>query len=136
MRYEHKRSERHNVIAAMNSEHFVYGFSDGNFNSSVFKEFLAILIIIFKKLVIVIDGAGYHRSYEMQDFYKENEDYLHVEYLPSYSPELNPIEMSWRETKKWLAKRCWKDKSELKEELRSAFNEGISMVPIYDYLLP
>jgi transposase len=120
----------------MNSDHFIYGFSDGNFNTSVFKEFLVILVEMFEKMVLVIDAAPYHTSIEMQKFYRDNKDCLHIEYLPSYSPELNPTEMSWRETKKWLATRCWKDKEELKKEITTAFNEGISMIPIYDYLLP
>ncbi len=136
IKYEHKRDERHNVMAAMNSRNFVYHFSDENFNSQTFKVFLVNLILIFRKVVIVGDNAKYHTSNEMQEFYKENESCLHAIFFPSYSPELDPLETGWRETKKRIATRCWKNKDELKEELRLAFNEGIPMVPIYDYLLP
>ena len=91
---------------------------------------------IFKKLVLVADNAKYHTPNEMRGFCKETQDCLHMMFLPSYSPELDPLEIGWRETKKRIAKRCWKDKEELKRELRLAFREGIPMVPIYDYLLP
>ena len=37
----------------------------------------------------------------MQRFYDNHEDHLHVEYFPSYSPELNPIERVWK-----LTRRC------------------------------
>ncbi len=70
----------------------------------------------------------------MQQFYAENIEHLHVEYFPSYSPELDPIEQSWRETKKWLAIRNWDNKADLKEQLISAFQEDFVKVPIYDYL--
>jgi transposase len=49
-------------------------------------------------VVIVIDNGPYHVSKNMQEFYAENGEHLHVEYFPSYSPELDPIEQSWRET--------------------------------------
>ncbi|MEW5936751.1 MAG: transposase [Candidatus Thermoplasmatota archaeon] len=71
----------------------------------------------------------------MQELYEEQEECLHVEYFPSYSPELNPAEQPWREVKKWLAIRCWKDKYELKEQLILAFHEDFVMAPIYHYLL-
>jgi len=34
--------------------------------------------------------------------YADNKEGLHVEYFPSYSPELDPIEQSWRENKKMV----------------------------------
>lgn len=136
IRYEHKRNEKQNILAVMNSKHFVYHFSEENFNSQVFKDFVINLIRVFNKLVLVMDNVGYHRSTEMQIFYRENEQFLHTEFLPSYSPELNPIEISWREAKKWLATKCCKNREEIGEELRSVFNNGMVMVPIYDYLLP
>lgn len=119
----------------MNGECFIYEFAE-KFNSAVFQEFVYRLICQFKKLVIVIDHASYHVSNDMQRFYEEHKDRLHVEYFPSYSPELNPTEQSWREVKKWLAIRCWTNKDELKEQLISAFQQDFIMTPIYDYLLP
>jgi hypothetical protein len=51
-----------------------------------------------------------------------------------YTAELDPVEQSWRETRKWLGIRYWVNKEELKEQLISAFEQGNVMVPIYDYL--
>jgi len=119
----------------LNGGEFVYEFAE-TLNTVAFKKFVSLLILRFKKLVIVIDHAPYHVSKEMQRFYKDHEDCLHVEYFPSYSPELVPIEQSWREVKKWLAIRCWRSKDELKEQLISAFQQDLVKVPIYDYLVP
>ena len=43
---------------------------------------------------LVLDGAGYHRKKEVVDKAKELGIALH--YLPSYSPNLNPIERLWK----------------------------------------
>lgn len=83
-----------------------------------------------------MDHAPYHVSNDMQCFYEEYKEQLHVEYFPSYSPELNPTEQSWRETKRWLAVSYWTNKDELREQLISAFKQDFIIAPIYDYLLP
>ena len=88
----------------------------------------------FRMLVAVIDQGPYHTSGDMQKFYEENKEHLHIVYFPSYSPELDPIEQSWREAKKWLAIKYWENKSQLKKQLITAFQEGITMIPIYEYL--
>lgn len=134
MRYQHKRKEKHCIFGALNRGEFVYRFAE-TLNSRGFEGFLSRLIHRFKKLVIVMDHALYHVSKHMQRFYEKHKDCLHVEYFPSYSPELNPTEQSWREAKKWLAMRYWRNKDELKEQLISAFQQDFVIVPIYDYLL-
>ncbi len=90
-KYEYKRREKHCVLGALNSDNFIFELSD-KLNSDVFKNFVLRLISLFKKMVIVIDHGPYHVSKNMQEFYTENKEHLHVEYFPSYSPELDPIE--------------------------------------------
>jgi len=82
-----------------------------------------------------MDQAKYHTSHHMQDFYQQHIDCLHVEYFPSYSPEVNPVEQVWRKVKRWLALILWTNKDELGDQLISAFESDLAMVPIYDYLL-
>ncbi len=133
VKYEYKRKEKMCVLGALNSEYFIYAFTDW-LNGDVFKVFLQRLVYKFGKLVIVIDQGPYHTSADMQKSYQENKEHLHIVYFPSYSPELDPIEQSWRAAKKWLAIRYWENKRELKRQLITAFEEGITMVPIYEYL--
>ena len=127
--YQHKRREKHIVLGALNSETFFYEINS-KLNSKVFKKFVLKLINHFKKIIIVIDNAPFHFSKEMQAFYSEHQTCLHVINLPSYSPELNPIEQSWRETKKWLSMRRWVTVDELKEEIITAFQQPFVMTPI------
>jgi len=112
----------------------VHEFSE-TLNSEVFEQFIQSLIDQFKKVVLVMDHARYHTSQRMQEFYQANEHLLHVEYFPSYSPELDPTEQVWRAIKKWLSVRFWRNKEELKDQLVQGFKEDLVMIPIYEYLL-
>lgn len=123
------------MLGALTSDVFLYELAE-RLNSSIFEQFISRLLAHFKKMIIVIDHSPYHVSRQMQVFYKSRNECLHVVYFPSYSPELDPVEEIWRETKKWLAIRCWKNKDELREELLTAFQQDFAIAPIYDYLLP
>jgi transposase len=46
------------------------------------------------KIHIILDNAGYHKSYKVRDYAKAMKIKLH--YLPPYSPNLNPIERLWK----------------------------------------
>ena len=43
-----------------------------------------------KQIVLVLDGAGWHRSQKLQV-----PEGIHLEFLPPYSPELQPAERLW-----------------------------------------
>lgn len=47
-----------------------------------------------KKIHMILDQAGYHKSGIVTDFALQNGIKLH--YLPAYSPNLNPIERLWK----------------------------------------
>ncbi|WP_427910196.1 transposase [Piscirickettsia salmonis] len=51
----------------------------------------------FTHSVIVMDNAGFHKRSDMIEAIEEQGHTL--EYLPSYSPDLNPIERKWAEAK-------------------------------------
>ena len=135
IKYLHNRKVKYRVLGALSKDHFFYQFTEENFNSDVFGKFLLSLLEQFGDVVIVIDQARYHTSYKMQDFYELHKKHLHVEYFPSYSPELNPAEQIWRKVKQWLGCTLWTNKDELKEKIISAFESGVAKVPIYEYLL-
>lgn len=49
-----------------------------------------------KKLIIILDNARAHHSQELEPFLKTNKNQLELMFLPSYSPDLNPMEWFWR----------------------------------------
>lgn len=48
-----------------------------------------------RPVVLVWDRLPGHRSRAVQAFLTDNRDWLTVEWLPPYSPKLNPVELLW-----------------------------------------
>jgi transposase len=102
------------------SGNFHYMEQDGRFNSESYIVFLKQIIASYSCPIFLIeDGASYHKSKIVTEFKQkmEDENQLYVYRLPSYSPDKNPIEKLWKNTKK--------DATHLKyfpsfEDLRSA----------------
>jgi transposase len=78
-------------------------FSD-TLKTEQFQHFLEGLLYRYKesgKIIMILDNARIHHALSLQPFLKANEDKLEFLYLPSYSPDLNPMEWFW----KFLRKR-------------------------------
>jgi transposase len=45
-----------------------------------------------RNIVLIVDGAPVHTAKKVKEFQEENKDWLRLEILPAYSPELNPSE--------------------------------------------
>jgi transposase len=62
------------------------------------------------KLLLLWDGAPIHRSKLVSTYVQAQSAWLHLERLPAYAPELNPVEYLWGYWKKYeLANFCPKD---------------------------
>lgn len=95
------------TFGALTSKHkFYYDFYIGQ-NSFTFKMFLKNL---FKKLskkkkyLLILDNAGFHKTQCIKNLLNEYSPRINVEYIPPYSPELNPIETCWKVTKNNVTK--------------------------------
>lgn len=63
---------------------------------------------------LIWDNISTHHSILVQQYLVDNEDWLHVAYLPAYSPHLNPIEYLWSAWKRtYLANLCETNASRL-----------------------
>lgn len=79
---------------------FFHKAMTGKFTSESYADFLRTVLSQTKKhLVIIQDGARYHTSEDMQNFFYENRGRLTVFQMPSYSPDYNPIEILWKKIK-------------------------------------
>ena len=83
-------------------------------------EFLTALVRhIRQPLILVWDRLSAHRSATVRDYIDNLKGRIHVEYLPSYAPELNPVEYIWAHWKQHeLPNVCPKDFWQLSEAAR------------------
>lgn len=56
-----------------------------------------------KNSVVIMDNASFHKNSKIRDIIEQNGHIL--EYLPPYSPDLNPIENKWAHAKKLRRKQ-------------------------------
>jgi transposase len=85
------------------------------FNAVTFRDFLIILLRHrrrTRKIVILLDNAKYHHAVMLRPFLKNHRDRLALEFLPAYSPELNPIERVWKLTRKLCTHNTYFEKIE------------------------
>ena len=82
----------------------IIGFPD--VNASITKIFLEALVEEYKEyhIVMVWDNAPFHRKKELHEI-----NGLTPVFLPSYSPELNPVERFYGEVRKSTANRLFKN---------------------------
>lgn len=73
---------------------------EGKLNGQSYIDFLQqILTTTRKQIILVQDGAPYHKSKIVKAFIEKNSKRLSVYTLPSYSPDYNPIEKLWKKIK-------------------------------------
>lgn len=76
----------------------------GRFNGETFGEFLKLLCAAStaggRRVVVISDNAKYHHARLHQSWREERAATFALDYLPPYSPELNPIERVWKLTRR------------------------------------
>lgn len=88
------------LIDYLSGVFFYKGHTD-KFNAESYQAFLTEVLTKTKQhLIIIQDGARYHTSKAMVEFFAQHDQRLTIYQLPAYSPEFNPIEYLWRNIKK------------------------------------
>ena len=89
----------------------------GSANSESFREFLEGIRRDHPKFYMVLDNVSYHKSKSIQKYVESTGGDIAFEFLPPYTPQLNPIETAWRDLKRRLAGRYFKSADELKHAI-------------------
>src|SRR5512135_2864521 len=77
------------------------------------------------RLLVVWDGSPIHRRAEVKAFVAEAGDAIHLEPLPPYAPDLNPVEWLWRQMKEVeMRNQTCLDLEQLHMELHRALDRG------------
>ena len=73
----------------------------GRFNKEGYIDFLKQVMVHFSgNIILVEDGASYHNACLVKEFVTTTKGCLVLERLPTFSPDFNPIEKLWKNTKR------------------------------------
>ena len=82
----------------------VFRRETGKFNGESFWEFMKVLdqasSVAGQRVLVISDNAQYHRSRLHLDWRVQQAPLFALDFLPPYSPELNPIERVWKLTRR------------------------------------
>lgn len=91
------------VFGALSLAHnprFHFAFAE-RFNSHTFLRFLKGMVRrASRKILVVLDNVGYHHARIVREWVEAHADKIELHFLPAYSPQFNPIEILWRQTKR------------------------------------
>jgi transposase len=83
---------------------FVYARASDKFNGQTFWDFMKLLQDRSqhegKRVVVISDNAKYHHAKMHKEWREDRAASFALDYLPPYSPDLNPIERVWKLTRK------------------------------------
>jgi len=116
---------------------------EGKLNGESYVEFLQEVLRQTRKPIILIqDGASYHWSKAVKEFFEYHKNRITVYKLPAYSPDFNPIEKLWKKIKEkgthlkyFPTFESLKDKvGEMLLEFKNTPQEILSLFGLYEEL--
>ena len=126
--------KRTNIIGAFSNNRLIISYVE-RVDSYKIIEFLDELKTNYNKFVLVMDNAGWHRSKDVLVYLDMNKESIFVEYLPPYSPELNPIETCWRIIRKnVLDNNLFEDLFILRDGINEFINKYEWNINMFKYL--
>src|SRR5258708_3818641 len=83
---------------------FLFRRENGRFNGETLCEFMIICreasAVSSRRMVAISDNAQYHRSKLHLEWRNQRAPQFGLDFLPPYSPDLNPIERVWKLTRR------------------------------------
>jgi transposase len=113
---------RVNMVSAItNSGKLRFHFYSGKMNQDLFKTFLIRLIkTTDKKVYAIADNLTAHHGLRLADWRADNTDKIKLFFLPSYVPELNPVEYLNNNLKGEIARKGYsKNENEIRSKAMS-----------------
>lgn len=102
--YPTRRSVGYFGAVRLRDGRFVYRQEPDKFNGESFFDFLwqlrRITARVDRKAVLIVDNATYHHARVHKDWRDWYARSFQLDFLPAYSPDLNPIERVWKLTRR------------------------------------
>ncbi len=118
-------------VIGKDETHYFDFYDSGNWDNT--KDFLLKVYEQFGPVLIFMDNAPYHKKREIKSLTRKLEGKIQIRFLPTYTPELSPIEPQWISCKNWVNSTPLKGLAQLGNGLQTAINQGvIKIVKLYD----
>ena len=116
---------RLSMLAAISPDGEMYFVvREGTTTSQTFIEFLEkIQQETDRKILLVVDSASIHKAGIVQEWAEENQARCEIYYQPTYSPEVNPVELLWALIKRTVSQQVSRTKAQLRANLEAALKE-------------
>ena len=98
-------------------------------NTESMKDFVTQLHKELGKVLLVMDNASYHKSEDFKKHVNSFNGEVIIIFLPPYSPELNPVEMLWREYKRYIANKLYTRMDDMIDAMDEMLADGIIDIP-------
>jgi transposase len=99
-----QRSERWSILPALTIDGYLPGtlIYQGSITSEIFCAWIREILLprCNTDTILILDNASIHRTTEFFELIEQAQ--IQLEYLPPYSPDYNPIELSFRSLKAWI----------------------------------
>jgi hypothetical protein len=104
------------------------------FNAVTIESFLTELVEYrdeHKTMIVILDNARFHHAKALSGWLKQHSEYFHLDFLPPYSPELNPIERVWKLTRRLCThNQYFEQLDQLRQAVFSTFQEWFCPNPV------
>ncbi len=118
------------AFGANNGEREHYRFYD-KINWKTTHNFLQYLHYRYPRLIILWDGAPWHRKKEVRNYLKRHD--IKTLDFPAYTPELNPVENTWSTTKQKASNTYVPDEPALRKQIRRILQQK-NLTKMFKYL--
>ncbi|WP_339049005.1 IS630 family transposase [Candidatus Mesenet endosymbiont of Phosphuga atrata] len=107
-----KKRQRISMIGGWIEKRFIAPMTfTGGCDKEVFNMWLGQILLpqLQRGTTIIMDNATFHKTAKTKELIESA--YCHLLYLPTYSPDLNPIEHCWHTIKSWLRPRMYQQEN-------------------------
>lgn len=118
---------------------------DGKFHYKFVEKQIAIKTIaflerlrkIYKKVIFLLDNARWHTAKKVEEYVAKFEGDVQLVFFPKTSPDVNPVEECWRQTRNDVTGNCaFSNTQHLKKRLRNQWNRQKFKHKSINYLMP
>ncbi len=87
------------------------------------------------KFVFILDNASYHKSSTIINYLKQMNKNIAIEFLPPYSPELNPTETCWKILRQSVTNSMYyPDLDSMQESIENFLDNHFFALDVSNYL--